>query len=413
MKARIFYGWYVLAAAFVVLFLSTGTHLSFGVMLKPMAAEFGWDRGAISSVYFLNMTVLATSMVFIGRLYDRIGPRPILTIGALLLTLGYSLTANVSALWQLYISYGVIVALGIGGTSVPLISAIIAKWFVKRRGMAASLTISGASIGQFVLVPLLTSITVEYDWRTAYLTVAAMMFVVITALGFLVIREPGDMGLQAYGSDTESRTGEPIAAPSSGDVSIGHALRTRSYWLFLVSMIICGGADFAVMTHFVPLVTDNGMTPTMAGRMLALFGLTSLAGLLLAGPVADVIGNKIPMAFAFAVRLLLFVLILNWHSSVAFYVFAVGFGITFLITAPITPTLLGKLYGLTHIGVTMGFVMTFHHLAGGLWTYVGGEIYDRTGSYDLMFLIFACLAAVALTCVCYIKDEHHDRSGEI
>lgn len=116
------------------------------------------------------------------------------------------------------------------------------------------------------------------------------------------------------------------------------------------------------------------------------------------------------MAFSFAVRLILFVLILNWHSTVAFYVFALGFGITFLITAPITPTLLSRLYGLTHIGVNMGFIMTFHHLAGGLWTYVGGE--RSHGGYELMFLIFACLAAVALTCVCYIKDERHDRAGE-
>lgn len=409
MNGRIFYGWHILAATFAVLFLSTGTHLSFGVMLKPMAAEFGWDRATISSVYFLNMTVLATSLVFIGRLYDRIGPRPILTAAALLLTAGYALTANVSTLWQLYVSYGVITALGVGGTSVPLMSGIIAKWFVKRRGMAASLTISGASIGQFALVPLLTRITVEYDWRASYLTVAAIMFVVITALALFVIREPADMGLQPYGSDMESAGGALTATPSSGDLPIGEAMRTRSYWFFLITMIICGGADFSVMTHFIPLVTDYGMTPTVAGRMLALFGLTSLAGLLFAGPVADVIGNKIPMAFAFAVRVVLFILILNWQSTAAFYVFAVGFGITFLITAPITPTLLGKLYGLSHIGVNMGFIMTFHHLAGGLWTYLGGEIYDRTGGYELMFLIFAGLAAIALVCVSTISDERHQR----
>ena len=410
MKDKLFHGWHIVAAAFVILFLSTGTHLSFGVMLKPMAAEFGWDRGAVSSAYFLNMIVFSSSLVFIGRLYDRVGPRPILFVATVLLAGGYALTANITVLWQLYLSYSLITALGLGGTSVPLMSALIAKWFTERRGMAISLAIAGASIGQFVLVPLLTRITLEYDWRTAYLTVSIVTLVVLSLLTFFVIRStPEDLGKKPYGSEI-SASGKPLAATDSArDLNLAEAMHTRSYWLFLVTMFICGGGDFFVVTHFIPMVTDYGISPTVGGRMLGLYGLMSLAGLLVAGPLSDVIGNKAPIVATFMLRIPLFLLILNWQTTTAFYIFALGFGFTQLMTAPVTPTLLGKLYGLSHIGVNMGLILTFHHLSGGFWVYAGGEIYDYTGSYQLVFIIFTVLASIALICSSLLIDKRHDK----
>jgi MFS family permease len=407
MKNKLFYGWYIIAAAFIILFLSTGTHLSFGVMLKPIATEFGWDRGAISSVYFLNMIVTSTSLVFVGRIYDRVGPKPILIVAAGLLAAGYTLTANITALWQLYISYSVITALGIAGTSVPLMSALIAKWFTKRRGLAVSLTITGASLGQFALVPLLTKITLDYDWRTAYLAVALVSFVVIALLALIVIREqPSDLGLQPYGSGHKTDD-TPVAI--SEDLALGEAMRTRSFWMFLIVMFVCGGGDFFVVTHFIPLVTDYGIDPAVGARMLGLYGLMSLFGLLLSGPLSDKVGNKAPIIITFVIRLPLFILVLNSQTTTAFYVFALGFGITQLMTAPITPTLVGKMYGLTHIGVNMGFILTFHHLSGGLWVYLGGEIFDHTGSYQLVFLISSILAAIGLLASIMIVDKRHLR----
>ncbi len=117
-----FYSWYILGACFLILFFNTGARLSFGVMFKPMLAEFGWDRGTISSAFFLNMTVYALSLVIVGKLYDRYGPKWVIIISTLFLASGYALTSRIETLWQFYLCYGVLAAIGLGGTSVPLMA---------------------------------------------------------------------------------------------------------------------------------------------------------------------------------------------------------------------------------------------------------------------------------------------------
>jgi MFS family permease len=172
-------------------------------------------------------------------------------------------------------------------------------------------------------------------------------------------------------------------------------------------MFICGGGDFLILIHLVPFVTDYGVSPTSAANMLALSGLMSLGGILIAGPASDLIGNKIPIAVSFGLRLLLFLMLLKYRTPISFYIFAGGFGFTFLISAPLVTTLTGRLYGFAHLGLISGFVMTFHHLGGGFWTYMGGLLFDKTGSYQIIFVISAVLAVIATICTMALKEKRH------
>jgi len=184
-------------------------------------------------------------------------------------------------------------------------------------------------------------------------------------------------------------------------------MHTRSFWLFLIVMFICGSGDFLVSTHLIPFLTDHGVSSITAGNMFAWFGLMSLAGILAAGPVSDLIGNKIPIVFTFVLRFLLFLLILKYQNLGSFYGFALAFGFTVLITAPLTPTLIGRLYGFTHLGLMAGFITTVHHLGGGFWAYLGGVVFDQTGSYRLAFILSAIMAIVAVLCTLFIVERRH------
>jgi predicted MFS family arabinose efflux permease len=155
------------------------------------------------------------------------------------------------------------------------------------------------------------------------------------------------------------------------------------------------------------LVTDYDISPTTAGNMLAWYGLMSLAGVLVAGPASDLIGNKIPIALTFLMRFVLFLLILRYQNLASFYIFALAFGFTHLITAPLTPTLMGRLYGFSHVGLLSGFITTIHHLGGGFWAYAGGLIFDKTGSYQLAFILSAIMALGAVFSSIFIKEERH------
>ena len=236
--------------------------------------------------------------------------------------------------------------------------------------------------------------------------------------------DPEDLGKEPYG---RAEAGEPAPPPveevSAGEgcsssarraarqeprsLGLSEAMRTGSFWLFTVAMFVCGAGDFLLTTHLVAMATDYGVSTSTAVSMLAWFGLLSLGGILLAGPASDLIGNKIPIALTFALRVAVFALVVRYQTAWAFWVLALGFGFTFLVTAPLATTLMGRLYGFASIGLLSGFVTTVHHFGGGLWALLGGVVYDQTGAYTDAMAMSAVASAVALVCTLLIREVRH------
>jgi MFS family permease len=340
----------------------------------------------------------------------------VILISTVFVSAGFALISLVNSLWQFYIVYGVFAAIGLGGTSVALLAALISKWFTKWRGLAISLALAGNCMGQFVLVPLFTFSTLRYGWRISYLLIGLMMFLVNMTLVLFVIKEnrvqldPGSA--HSKKGEKTSGIGERTSSESLQDLSLREAMKTSAFWFFLIVMFVCGSGDFLVTTHLIPFVTDHGIHPAKAGNMLAWIGLMSLVGILIAGPASDVIGNKVPMAIAFLLRLGAFLLILTYQNATSFYLFSVIFGLTYLVTGPLTTTLLGRLYGFSHIGLLSGFVTTVHHIGGGFWAYMGGLIFDQTGSYRLAFICSAIMGFIAFLCCSLIRERRYIHSGK-
>jgi MFS family permease len=411
-KFHLFYGWYVLAAGFVILFFNAGARFSIGVMFKPMIGEFGWSRAAMSLGFFLYMTFFAISLTVIGRFYDRYGPKWVIVISTLFLSAGYMSISLINSLWQFYICYGFLAAIGLGGTSLSLVAVVISKWFEKGRGLATSLALSGSCLGQFVLVPLITIFVLGSGWRAAHFFLGLVMLVLNIVLALVVIKgDPERLSQKPFGygkgGEEKESNGQSPSSANPPDLGLREAMRTYSFWLYFVVMFICGSGDFLVATHLIPLVTDHGISATTAGNMLAWYGLMSLGGILIAGPASDLIGTRIPIAITFVMRVFLFLMILKYQNLVSFYVLALAFGFTHLVTAPLTPILLGRLYGFSHIGLLSGVIFTIHYLAGGFWAYVGGLIFDHTGTYQLAFILSAIMAVVAFFGTILIKEKRH------
>jgi MFS family permease len=400
-KSRLFYGWYVLAASFLILFLSSGARFTVGIAFKPLIAEFGWSRRDVSLAVFLNMSFYSLSVIATGKLYDRFGPKWVIILSTILVSSGYMLITLTQTLWHFLVLYGVVAAMGLGGTTVPIFAALMSKWFEKRRGLTISLALSGNCLGQFALVPLFTILITDYGWRASHLWIGFMMLVLNLGLTFLVIRgDPEDLGVVPYGKKEATAglffPGDTEESPRVRDMGLREAMRTSSFWLFVLFMFVCGSGDFLITTHWIPMVTDSGILAPTASNMLAWFGLLSLAGILVAGPASDLIGDKIPIALTFLLRVFAFLLVIAYQNMISFYVFALVFGFTFLVTAPLTPTLVGRLYGFSHVGVLSGFITTIHHLGGGVAAWGGGILFDLTGSYQTVLVISSVMAAIAM-----------------
>jgi MFS family permease len=409
----LFYGWYIVSAAFVILFFNSGARYAFGVMFKPIIAEFGWSRAAVSSVFSVNMVIFAIALLIVGKLYDRYGPKWVIIISTLFLSAGLVLTSFMRSFAEFFFSYGILAAFGIAGTAVPLMATLTSKWFDKWRGFAISSALSGNSIGQFALVPLLSLVALDFGWRTSYLYIGIAMLVVNVFLVLFVIKgDPEHLGLKPFGhvdreKGSETAKSQAPSMPLSRDMGLKEAMGTSSFWIFALVMFICGGGDYVAATHLIPMATDYGIPPMTAGWMLSLYGVMSLAGILIAGPAADVIGNKIIIIITFVMRIFLFAMLLKYKSVASLYVFAAAFGFTHLITAPLTPMLIGKLYGVMHLGVLTGFINTAHFLGAAFWPYVAGYIFDKMGNYRLAFALLAIMAFVAAVSMLFIKERRH------
>jgi MFS family permease len=334
----------------------------------------------------------------------------VIIVSTILVSSGYMLIALTQTLWHFLVLYGVVAALGLGGTTVPIFAALMSKWFEKRRGLTISLALSGNCLGQFALVPLFSTLITDYGWRASHLWIGLMMLVLNLGLTFLVIRgDPEDLGVVPYGRKEESRSPSLIDDAEEGppvrDMGLRDAMRTSSFWLFVLFMFVCGSGDFLMTTHMIPMVTDFGIPPVTASNMLAWFGLLSLAGILVAGPASDLIGDKIPIALTFLLRVFAFLLVIAYQNLTSFYVFALVFGFSYLVTAPLTPTLVGRLYGFSHVGVLSGFITTVHHLGGGFAAWGGGVLFDLTGSYQAVLVISAILAAIAAVSTMLIRQK--------
>jgi MFS family permease len=394
-KSYLFFGWYILCACFFILFFQSGARYAFSVMFKPMLADLGWNRTSLSSAFFLNMAIFALTMSISGRLYDRYGPKWVILVSTLFMSVGYVGIAFIDSLWEFYICYGLLAAIGFGGASIPLVAALMTNWFEKRRGLAISLAISGNCMGQFLLVPVFTAIVLNHGWRISYALIGFIMLAVNTFLCLTVIRgNPAALGLQPFGRKEQEPPAPGATRSTPGtmphDLGLRAALGTYSFWLFLILMFVCGSGDFLVAVHLVAFLTDFGITFKAAGNILALIGLLSMGGILIAGPASDRFGNRWPIALTFVLRFMVFILILK--------------------SAPLTATLMGRLYGLSHVGLLSGFVTTVHHLAGGFWAYMGGMVFDRTGGYRLIFVISAAMCLIAVACALLIKEKRHGGS---
>ena len=177
-KQNVFYGYVFVAAALLITIISHGAQHTFGIFFKPLLEQFGWSKAATSAALSLYLVLYGLMGIFVGRLNDRFGPRMVMTVCAVILGLGYMLMSQVSTIWHLYFFYGVLIAAGMSGSWVPLISTI-PRWFIRRRGLMTGIVTSGSGIGTILLSMLASVLIAKYQWRFSYLIVGAGILIIL------------------------------------------------------------------------------------------------------------------------------------------------------------------------------------------------------------------------------------------
>jgi predicted MFS family arabinose efflux permease len=371
----------VLTAGFLVLFVSGGSRFAVGLTLKPIVDDLGWGRSELGLAVALFQVVSAAAMFVAGHLADRTGPRLVLSGGLLVSGVGIGLMSAITAPWHALALYGVIYALGSGAASIIPVGVMVTRAFPQRTGIANAVVMSGMSVGQLVMIALLAAVLVAVGWHSVYLWLGAAHLALVPLLIWVI---PKSTPAQAR-----------AARPDDG-IGVTAAARTRQFWLLIAIYAICGFDDFFVSTHVVAFAQDRGVDALLAGNLLALMGLTGLIGVVAGGAFSDRAGPVWPTVLAFAARVVVFALVMVDQSPISVAVFALVFGATFLVTAPLTVVFVSESFGTRHLGALTGLITMVHQIFGGIGAYLGAAIFDATGTYDAAFSVMFAVSLFAM-----------------
>ena len=395
------YRWIILATGFAILFFNGGSRSALGLMLKPMGDDLEWSRSALSLGITAYMLVSALAMPFVGRLADRFDMRWVMGTGVVVGAVGVGLMSLIASPWQLFAVYGLVFALGNAGVSNPIVSVMIVRWFPDRRGVANSVAVSGNAIGQLVIVGLLAQSLVRFGWRVSYAALGLANLAILAPIAFAAVRSAPSQAARGKQPSSDN----PATTEQAVDLRQVPLWTSGQLWLLGGIYAICGFQDFFVATHVVAFALDIGFGALIAGNLLALMGVMGLLGVLVSGFLADRIGPARPTLLCFAMRIGIFVLVILSQSKPAVMMFALLYGFTFLMTAPLTVIFSGNIFGSARLGRISGTISMIHQISGGIGALAGALAFDIWGSYDRAFLLMLTLSVVATAGTLLVRDR--------
>jgi MFS family permease len=368
---------------------------TFGVFLQPLTEQFGWDRGALSGAFSIQMLLIGVISIFIGRLNDKYGPRIFVTLGGLLTSIGFLLMSQVNSLWQVYLNWGFIMGIGGGFFYIAIISTV-PKWFVKRAGAAIGITVAGMGLGAVISPPIIQWLISIYGWQQPFIILSIVLFVIVVPLAQFMHHSPQRMGIRPYG-DAEDTIWDklPLLSTTEG-ISFNQAVKTSRFWFFGLVVFCACFCIQVIIVHIVPYAIDVGVPAIVAAGVLSIAAGSSVVGRLTVGLVADRIGGRLALSFCVILITLSLICLLFIHDVWMFYAFAVVFGFGYGGVLVLTTIVTAELYGLTSLGMMLG-IFSFYDTGGGvLGPPLAGSIFDATRSYNLAFVICIVLGVLAI-----------------
>jgi sugar phosphate permease len=390
-RRGIYWGWYVVLGAFLIMGINYGARYSFGIFVKPMALEYHWSRSVISAGMSILVLGYGIGGILSGRLIDRIAPRWLITAGSALVAAGLFLTPFVREPWQFYITYGLFGGFGSACFGAVVCNSSVGKWFIRKRGMAIGAASIGIGIATMVLAPLAGWVVKVYGWRVGFLGLGGIVLVVGVGLsqGLMGKTRPEDYGLlpdggggTERGSDATSAGGPRLGQP------LGQILRDSRFWILAVCYSLAYMAEMSAMVHQVPYALDQRIDRIAAASSLGMIGMASVLGRFFFGWLSDRIRDA---KYAAAIGLFFMtagmIFLLKADTVTLLFSSALLFGFGYGSMAPMMPCLLADRFGRHILGTAYGMLTFFVAIGGSLGPIITGYIYDLSGTYTLAWLL--------------------------
>jgi sugar phosphate permease len=412
-RRGIFWGWYVVLGAFLIIGINYGARYSFGVFVNPMTAEYGWSRSIISGAISIMVLTYGAGSILAGRLVDRIAPRWIITAGAVLMAAGMFLTAMIRSPWQFYFTYGILGGLGAACLGVVVCNSSVGKWFIRKRGLAFGISSVGVGAGTMAMAPLAGYFVKVYGWRSGFILMGACVLVIGVVLSQWLMGKtrPEDYGLLPDGGGETERVDDPIpdGGPRLGP-SLKQVLRDPRFWVLAVCYSLAVSAEMSSLIHQVAHAQDLRIDKVTAASSLGMIGMAGSLGRFFFGWVSDRIRDaKYPAAMGFLLMAAGMFLLVKTTSVAMLFAYALLFGFGLGSVATMMPFLLADRFGRQVLGSAYG-VLTFLSagIGGGAGPLIAGYIYDWTGSYNGAWLLNLTILVIVTFLILSLKPRRPD-----
>jgi MFS family permease len=398
----------VIIASFIIFLVSIGVNTAFGVFFKPMLNDFGWTKASTSGAFSLSWVMNGLLGIAMGRLTDKFGPRGVITFSGALMGSGFFFMSHISALWHLYLFYGVFVGVGMSGIWVPTMSTI-ARSFGDKRGIITAVVMVGGGIGALAAPPVANSLIAQFDWRTAYIIVGSLVFFVVVLSAQFLRGVPLRLGERHHG---QHEKGEAPPGLEGKSFSLREAVSTRQFWFCSGMVFWYGFCAYVIMVHIVPHATELGISAARAANILAIIGGLATLGRIVLGSVANRIGNRQVFIIGFILISAASFWLLPARKEWELCLFAAVFGFGFGAGVSNSP-LIAELFGLSSHGLILGVNVLGYSIGAAAGPLVAGYLFDVTGSYQSAFLVCAVagMLGLLLTALIHVPAQNNiDRS---
>ncbi|WP_033054893.1 MFS transporter [Sinorhizobium meliloti] len=391
--SRVFYGWFVVAAAFTVTLLGFGSAYTFSAFFEPLQRDFSASRGSVSLVFSLAGFLYFGLGVVSGPLADQVGSRTLAIIGMVLLGGGLALAGAARSLTEVYLAYGVGVGLGVGLSYVPVLG-VVQRWFMRLRGFASGIAVSGIGVGTLIMPPLATWLIDVVGWRVAYMLIGGLVAAIGIGMSLLIVNDPQERGTAPDGDPI----GPQLNLASPQGASIREAIRSPHFITLYAACLLCSFGVFVPFAHLVPYALDHGIPQSSAVLILGAIGIGSTMGRFFLGGLADRLGRQVSLLAMFAGMALAMGIWVFSTQAWQLGTFALVYGLFYGGWVALLPAVVMDEFGGRNVSGIIGILYTSVAFGTLVGPSAAGFAFDLTQSYTLPLVACVC-ANVVSTCI--------------
>ncbi|MBI3967847.1 MAG: MFS transporter [Chloroflexi bacterium] len=389
---------------------NAGVRGAFSNFFIPLLEQLGTSRTSLSASFTVSRVVLGVVQPFLGKVLDRHGPAAVIVPSTIALAAGFLLLPFSSQLWHVYALYGVLMAVGLAGTSSSIGFPIAVQWFRKQRSLILGILGAAGMLGTLAIVPGSMFLLLNLGWpqTCVLLAIASVLVALPVMIGFLPKARPTEAARlvrPGTGSIAEPGSATGVTRAPVSQLGISQLLQNRTFWLLVVPTCASGTSGTLVQVHFVPLMLDQGQSPQVAANALGVIAAIGIAGVLAGGVFAYRLGEKNILTSLYLLRGAGMLLLPFAGGTVALYLSVLLVGLSWGGVQPMTGGVVGDSFDRGAMGTVIGWIFSIQNVVGALGAILGGAAHDWTGHYDVAFYLSGAFLFVGATLTFMIRTR--------